>query len=249
MDRYGDALNILNRYSKALSQSTTPDRIEIIKRNRSLAYLKTKQFDGALSDTGFPNFGPKPVEKALFRAAEALYFLQRFKECGGVLETLCATFPDNRQASVASDRARSRCLEASSGDYDFKLLQREAKKLRPPHLDHATYVGPVEIREAAEKGRGLFVTEAVKAGDLLLCEKAFTHAYVPETGIGNSKVTLLMNPEKGRGFMGGQADLIKLIVQKLYRNPSVAPAFTTLHHGTYKPASTLAVDGKPVVDT
>lgn len=71
-------------------------------------------------------------------------------------------------------------------------------------LDHATYIGPVEIREAAGKGRGLFVTEAVKLGDLLLCEKTSTHAYDSEIDAGNSKVTLLINIKKGQGFMGGQ---------------------------------------------
>jgi hypothetical protein len=239
----------LGRYSRALFQKTTSDRIEVIKRNRSLAFLKTKQFDSALSDTGFPNFGVEPAEKALFRAAEALYFLQRFEDCSRVLRTLCAHFPNNKQASVISDRAQLRCSEASSGEYDFKLLQREAKKLQPPQLDHATYIGPVQVRIAPGKGRGLFVTKSVKAGDLILCEKAFSHAYVPEIGIGNAKLSLLINPETSRGFMGGQADLIKLTVQKIYRNGSLAPSFTTLHPGAYKPTSTTAVDGRPVIDT
>jgi hypothetical protein len=140
-------------------------------------------------------------------------------------------------------------MEETSGAYDFKLLQREAKKLRPPHLDHATYTGPVEIKKAAGKGRGLFVTKAVKAGDLLLCEKAFSHAYVPESGNADFKTTLLLNIDTEQGFMGGQADLIRAIAQKLYCNPSLAPAFTALHHGTYKPANTLTVDGKAIVDT
>ncbi|KAF1350508.1 hypothetical protein EJ07DRAFT_159641 [Lizonia empirigonia] len=245
----GDSAIGEGKYSRALSQKTTSDRIEVIKRNRSLAFLKTKQFDSALSDTGFPDFGAEPTEKALFRAAEALYFLQRFEDCSRVLRTLCAHFPNNKQASVVSDRAQLRCSEASSGEYDFKLLQQEAKKFQPPQLDHATYIGPVQVKIAPGKGRGLFVTKPIKAGDLILCEKAFSHAYVPETGVGSAKLSLLINPETGKGFMGGQADLIKLIVQKIYRNPSLAPSFTTLHPGAYKPTSTTAVDGRPVVDT
>ncbi|KAF2801437.1 uncharacterized protein BDZ99DRAFT_577577 [Mytilinidion resinicola] len=239
----------ITEYSESLSQPATVNEIEIIKRNRSLAFLKTKQFDAALSDTGFPSFGSNPTEKALFRAAEALYFLRRFSECYEVLELLRTKFPNNKQALVVLNRARSRCSEQSTGDYNFKLLQAEAKKLRPPQLDHATYIGPVEIRKTEKKGRGLFVTKAVKAGDLLLCEKAFGHAYVTESDEGNSKVTLLINPEKNRAFMGGQSDLIRILVQKLYHNPSVARAFTTLHHGTYEAVSTPAVDGKAIVDT
>jgi len=93
----------------------------------------------------------------------------------------------------------------------------------------------------------------VKAGDLLLCEKAFSHAYVNEgtTGgdDGSSKITVLINPETNQGFAGAQADLIKLIVQKLHRNPSVARAFTTLYHGAYEGLSTPTVDTEPIVDT
>lgn len=154
---------------------------------------------------------------------------------------------------MALDRARSRLLEKKTGLYDFEQLQAKAKKLRPPHLDHASYLGPVEIRQTESQGRGLFVTKAVKAGELLLCEKAFSHAHAEEdAGDGNensSKISLLINPETNQGFMGTQAELIKLIVQKLYHNPSVAPAFVTLYHGTYEGVSTSTVDEKPIVDT
>jgi hypothetical protein len=246
-------INDLGRYLDALSQPATTDEIAIIKRNRALAFLKTKQFDAALSDTGFPNFDPNPTEKALFRAAEALYNLERFSECCEVLGLLRTNFPQNREALVVLDRAKSRSQEQKTGVYNFKQLQAKAKKLRPPHLDHATYIGPVEVRHTESKGRGLFVTKAVKAGDLLLCERAFSHAYVNE-GAGDSyesssKITLLLNPETNQGFMGAQADLIKLIVRKLYHNSSVAPAFTTLYHGTYEAVSMPAIDGEPIVDT
>jgi len=41
----------LGRYLNALSQPATANEVEVIKRNRSLAYLKTKQVDAALPDT------------------------------------------------------------------------------------------------------------------------------------------------------------------------------------------------------
>lgn len=189
----------------------------------------------------------------MFRAAEALYNLERFVECCQVLELLRTHFPDNSQATVVLDRAKTRLQEQRTGVYNLKELQAKAQKLRPPHLDHATYIGPVEVRQTESKGRGLFVTKAVKAGDLLLCEKAFAHAHVDERsgdeGKDSSKISLLINPETDKGFMGAQADLIKLIVQKLYRNPSIAKAFAALYHGTYEGVSTSTVDGKPIVDT
>jgi tetratricopeptide (TPR) repeat protein len=225
----------------------------VIKRNRALAYLKTKQYDAALCDTGYPNLITTTSEKALFRAAEALYHLGRYSECCELLERLHTTSPTNQQASKVLNRAKSRVLEHTTGEYDFGDLQKKAKHLRPPLLDAATYVGPVEIRQTQNKGRGLFVNRAVKAGDLLLCEKAFSYAYVVEDGESkgerSSQLSVLLNTETERGFLGGQADLLQAIVQKLHRNPSLAKAFTKLYHGSYEAVTTSAVDEEPVVDT
>jgi hypothetical protein len=101
--------------------------------------------------------------------------LSNLAKCCQVLGLLRTNFPHNSRASVVLDHAQSRSLEQKTGVYNFKELQAKAKrrwKLRPPHLDHATYIGPVEIRQTESKDRGLFVTKAVKAGDLLLCEKS-----------------------------------------------------------------------------
>lgn len=170
-----------------------------------------------------------------------------------MLELLLTNFPHNHEASVARDRAQSRSLEQKTGDYNFELLQSKVRRLRPPHLDHATYIGPVEIRQTESKGRGLFTTKPVQAGELLLCEKAFSHAYAEEgaddKNESGSKSSVLLNPSTNQAFQGAQADLIKLIVQKLYRNPSLAPAFNTLYHGTYEGMSTPKVDAEPIVDT
>ncbi|KFY68509.1 hypothetical protein V496_01031 [Pseudogymnoascus sp. VKM F-4515 (FW-2607)] len=240
-------------YSDALAQPTSVEEAETIKRNRSLAFLRTKQFDAVLSDTGFPNFGENASEKAMFRAGEALYNLKRFDECCEVLSMLCRLFPLNALARASSDRAQSRLKEQNTGEYNFKLLQAEAKKLRPPHLDHATYVGPIEVRQTASMGRGLFVTKAVKAGDLLLCEKAFHHSHSLDESetekLGKSKISILMNTETESAVMGTQADLLKSIIQKTYHNPSLASAFSALHHGDYEGVDTAFVDQVPIVDT
>lgn len=242
-------LTIYGRYTAALLQKPTTDEAEILKRNRALAFLKTKQFDAALADTNFPNFGSQPSEKALFRAAEALYQLRRFEEARLVLETLTDSFSSNTRAREVLERTRNRCVEQAGGDYNFKRLQAAAQRYRPPQLDHATYLGPIAVRKVANKGRGLFVTQPVRAGDLLLCEKAFSHAWVDDSEKDSSRSTLLLNVETGRAFAGGQADLITITVQKLYRNPSLGNEFRNLHHGDYKSIDNFTVDGQPIVDT
>ena len=50
-----------------------------------------------------------------------------------------------------------------------------AAKDTPPCLDNATFAGNVEVQASKGRGRGLFTTKDVIAGELLLCEKAFSY--------------------------------------------------------------------------
>lgn len=163
-----------------------------------------------------------------------------------MLQLLCAAYPDNKQAMLSLDRAQNRVREQKTGDYNFNKLQAEAKKLHPPQLDHATYIGPIEVRQTKSKGRGMFVTKVVKAGDLLLCEKAFSTVYDDKK---NPKISFLLRPETNRASSGTQADIITLIVHKLHRNPSMASEFAELYHGSYKALDMNSVDSQPIVDT
>jgi hypothetical protein len=125
-------LTVPVRYTAAMLQKPTSVEVGIVKRNRALAFLKTKQFDRALSDTNYPNFGSQPSEKAMFRAAEALYQLHRFNEAFQVLEASSATFSSNERAREVLEHARNRCAEQTSGDYNFKRLLAAARRSRPP---------------------------------------------------------------------------------------------------------------------
>jgi hypothetical protein len=62
-------------------------------------------------------------------------------------------------------------------------------------------------------------------------------------------LALLINAQTDAMTIGSQVELIEIIVQKLYRNPSVMSAFTDLYHGSYKPVNVSEVDGIPIVDT
>lgn len=147
-------------------------------------------------------------------------------------------------------RAVRRLAEQEYGNYKFKQLYVEASNLSLPHLDHSTYVGSVSVRTSGCRGRGLFTTAAVKAGELLLCEKAFAHAFVDNRKAHvNADVTILVNAENDSMTIGAQAELIRMVVQKLYKNPSLASVITDLHHGSYNPVGVSDVGGTPIVDT
>ncbi|KXX77904.1 Mitochondrial import receptor subunit TOM70 [Madurella mycetomatis] len=168
-------------YTQALGGSPTAEETHTIKLHRSLAFLKTKQFDAALSDLESATTAPKPAEKALFRNAQALYGLRRYRECCGVLKALRMEYPKNSVGKVQLDRAVKRLAEQTTGKYQLEQLHAEAAKPRPPHIDHAAYIGPVHVKASGSRGRELFISSTVKAGDLLFCEKAFaTHSSARE---------------------------------------------------------------------
>ncbi|KAK0648119.1 hypothetical protein B0T16DRAFT_112784 [Cercophora newfieldiana] len=243
----------IEAYTRALDCSPTVEGRTTITLNRSLAYIKTKAFEKALSDVESTTSSAARTEKALFRKAQALYGLQRFRESCEVLKALRLEYPNNNTAKADLDRAIGRLFEQSHGRYDFKKMYAEAARLRPPQLDHATYIGPVAIKDSgiSPGGRGMFTTQHVSAGDLLFCEKAFAHAFVDESASGLSRLntTILIDAMSNRVTIGTEPELTNMVVQKLCRNPSLASIITNLHHGSYEPVEATSVDGVPVVDT
>lgn len=236
----------------ALGCSGSIQERKTLRLNRALAYLKNGCFDAALVDTDCLTPPSDAPEKALYRAAQALYKLGRFSECQEILTLLCKKFPNNGEAAAELTRVECRLKEQKCGIYDFKAIYEQISKLRPPHLDYATFTGPVAVRASKGRGRGLFTTKAVKAGDLILCEKAFAHCYADDPEKSDtitSKISLLISLDTNVMTMGTQSDLITTIVQKLWQNPSFLPEFTLLHHGSYKPLDVTEVDNKPIVDT
>lgn len=233
--------------------ATTEEESRIIKLNRSLANIKLERYDKALEDAGTVDQNGKPSEKGLYRAACALSGVGRFKECHENLEALLARFPECEPAKTMLIRIKRLLEERRDGEYNFKTMY-EAAKATPPCLDNATYIGPVEVKDSAGRGRGLFARQDIAAGALLLCEKAFAYCFATngteqDVSPYNSRTALLMNTETKRGYMGTQADLITVIIQKLHDNPSLMSAYTSLYHGNYTSVKETIVDGAPIIDT
>jgi hypothetical protein len=102
------------------------------------------------------------------------------------------------------------------------------------------------------KGRGLFTSRAVRCGELLACEKAFSYGCAEPLENGssqsNTEFGVLINLTTNRVKLGTDAAHIPNVYQKLVNNPSLAPAFFDLCHDSYESAPTTSVDGMPVLD-
>ncbi|KAI2469361.1 hypothetical protein F4781DRAFT_220375 [Annulohypoxylon bovei var. microspora] len=237
-------------YTDAIRAAKTAEEEQLAHLNRSLANLHLERSEKALDDAAKGNTSAdSPSEKSLFREAKALYALQKFSPCLEKLLELVRSNPKNSDAWAEIKRVKQRVREQETGAYQFSSMYKQAEAT-PPLIDCATYVGSIAIRDSPGRGKGVFTTKRVKAGELLLCEKAFGYCYVGEDSpIGQEKMTVLINLNSKTMCMGGQANLITQIVQKIYHNHEGAEVFTDLHHGDYAKVATSEVDGSPVVDT
>lgn len=227
-------------YNDALLRAHKEGDLSTIRLNRCYVRLSLQCFDAALEDanTVLANFAG--CEKALFRKAEALYYLRRFKEAREILDRLTDLFPSNPTARQRLERVQQR-LQEQAGIYDFSEMLTEP--LKSTGLNRATFRGCFEVRQCKVKsrGRGLFLTKAVKVGELLLCEKAFSVSLMSMTATGTQGLP-------NDGLDQARDAMQKDCVFQLHRNPSLIPAFTELYSGYYQPEEASQVDGQAIID-
>lgn len=213
--------------------------------NRSLTNLRLGRPEPALLDASKTNEHIPATEKSIFREIRALYELRHFERCIERLTYFLENWPDNNEAQAEMARVKIRMRETTDGAYSFTRMYRQASQ-NTAQVDCATFSEPVEVREAPGRGRGLFTAKAVRAGDLLLCEKAFVYSYCD---MSSGRYSVLMDLESKRGFAGAQATILTQVIQNLYHNPEYSRPFLELHHGDYKTVGRDGADGNPVVDS
>lgn len=214
-----------------------------------MAYLGIGCYDQALSDLGELTSGYRDSEIGLCCAARSLYKLGRFQEASNDYNKLLVNYPDNHVAEREIACCSKRMEEQKRGEFDFEAMYNAAKST-PPCLDFATYKGPIEIKQSKGRGRGVFTTKDVAAGELLLCEKAFAFVVTdPSANVAISEEILPTNRQIKQAYARAEAELITVIVQKLRQNPSLNSEYTSLYRGDYKLVEENNVDDRPIIDT
>ncbi|CAG8888506.1 unnamed protein product [Penicillium egyptiacum] len=236
-----------NTYSKGLECSPTEEETHYLLYYRGWPSSRSMNWMHLCEILNAVQTGPKS-DKALRGKAQTLYRLKRFRKSCELFTKLCKKHPEDISAKNNLREAIARLAEQNKGGYNFGKMQEKASKTYPPLLDHATWIGPVTVRQTKSQGRVLCTTEAVKGGDLLLCEKAFAYA-TEHPSKPRWSSTLHVNSEARTTTRGGQLALASSIIEKLYKTPPLAAAITNLHSLGFKQVSTGLVDGKPVVDT
>uniref|UniRef100_A0A915CRW4 SET domain-containing protein n=1 Tax=Ditylenchus dipsaci TaxID=166011 RepID=A0A915CRW4_9BILA len=164
----------LNYYSQALVLE--PD-LAVIHLNKAETLIRLNRFFEAYKEAKVGLDGGGNQEKALFRMGKASYGMRSWQQALVHFETLQSLFPQSEEAKSFIERTHSRLKETSTGTFDLHELYRQAVQYKCRDLDVADYVGPIEVAEIADKGRGVIATKDIAKGTLLLVSKAFFIAY------------------------------------------------------------------------
>ena len=251
-----DYLPALEAYTQGLNACSNDDDLlrRDLYRNRSIVNTHICRYEQAATDAVsalFPNVNGDEANiknnvKALFRAGRACYCLENLAEAKSYFEQLLEISPADEDGRQQIARTKARLEESLTGKYDFEAMSKSVSGSHK-HLDHASFTANVEVRPSTKKGRGLFATKNITAGELVLVEKAFAVAFESEAG---SETHIILNLNTNTGRIGSHAVLFYQLVQKMLHNPSQARRALDLFDGGYSPKCTAqTVDGATAIDT
>ena len=231
--------------------NASPDLARDLHRNRAHVNLLLNQLDEAKSDAKSAMIGKEDERskeldsKAYFRAGLAAYNLGDFEEAKGLFEERVKLMPNNKEANALLRRVQTRLREQETGEYDLKKLRAGLSKARP-RADAASFIGNTTIKDSPGRGRGLFVTRDIPAGEVIMCEKSFCVVW------GHEKEALIAMTYDVRDdrIRVSPVGLAASIVEKLISNPSQIERVTGLY-GDYQGdgKNVLKTEDGPVVDT
>ncbi|KAF4439880.1 unc-45 like b [Fusarium acutatum] len=239
-------LPALHSYTLAINTAGSPDEKQQAHLGRSEVNLQLDRPGQALLDAIKGDDVIDLTEESLLLQTRAFYNLGNFEECLQKLRVLTTVFPKSVPGWSMKSTIFKRLEEQYDGEYAFEDMLVEAQEA-PPLIDRATFSSLVEIRDAPGRGKGLFLTKEVSAGDLILCEKAFSYCFMD--GKSHKTYPILANVPRNEVETGGSVHLWAQVTQKLYHNPEHIDTIQDLFHGDQKKLQTTECDGSPVVDS
>ncbi|EWG49142.1 hypothetical protein FVEG_16416 [Fusarium verticillioides 7600] len=238
-------LPALHSYTLAIDTAVSPDEKRQAHLGRSEVNLRLDRPYQAMRDAIEGDHPTDCTEESLILQARAFYTLGDFEECLQKLRVLTVLFPKSVLGLSLKSTVSKRLKEQDDGEYAFEDMVVEAQE-RPPLIECATFSSLVEIRDAPGRGKGLFLTKDVSAGDLILCEKAFSYCFMDKKSHKTYPVLANVPCEEAKG--GGVVLLWAQVTEKLYHNPEHIYTIQELFHGDHKKLQITECDECPVVD-
>ncbi|THW83171.1 hypothetical protein D6D18_08207, partial [Aureobasidium pullulans] len=223
-------------YSKGLAVVHDIDIKLDLLRNRSQARLFLGSYEAAKEDAKYG--------KALYRAGRAAYELSDYAFALKMFQRLVDAFPSDQDGPKEIKRTRLRMQEARNGVFEFEAMAQEIADTADYRTQQASYLRHIDVRP-----KGLFATENIAAGEIILCEKAFVASNTPKN---TPALSVMINPTNNRALHGSHVAIWVEAVRKAFHNPSLGEHILNLHDGSPANLATepipLVVDGMPVVD-
>lgn len=249
--KQGDWQRAKEIYSEALKKTDNSTELRLtLRRNRAQVHLNLGQYERASDDAissiasgdTLSHLNKMLNVKSYFRAARAEYQLGHFSLAKEYLGQALGLDPTDETVIAELTRTEQRIAEQERGEFDFAAMENSATASHRK-LDHASFIKKTKVAPAGKRGRGLFATETIKRGSLVLVEKAFSVLF-------DVNCSFLVNINADRAQFGTQADLMYETIDKIGRNPRHGSKVLDLvDGGNFKGKEVIQVDGAVAVDT
>ena len=237
-------------YTQALDTAPKGDQtfIRDLYRKRAYANLIAKHFNAALEDVLASCSGDSSDGKAYYCAARACYELALFEESKAYFARALESNPKDLRSRKGYNLAITRIGEKESGKYDLSTMVGSVKSNRV-HLDCADFIKNTSVGTTPTHGRGLFTSEFIPAGGLVLVEKALCLPNLYEGDQASDTVLYNFNTNT-RTKRSAQPELFLQLAHKLYNNQNLTAGFFDLDSGNYLRSGEEGelIDGVPVID-
>lgn len=193
--------------------------------NRSSAYLRLSKFKSSLADAEAALMINSSHIKSMYRKVKSLFGLEMYKDGLAFLENIEIDSMPQNDAQIIHDlvaKGKRYLSQSENGDYQWDHIY-EGQSV---YHDMANYTKAVVVKETSTKGRGVFATKMIKAGELVLASKAF--AYIEDYNRCDRSCSLL--------YVDGSVpeiyrNLIEKISDVLLAHPEKSQTLATLFAG------------------
>jgi tetratricopeptide (TPR) repeat protein len=211
-----------------------PDLARDISRNRAYVNLLLGRLDEVKTDaiaslTGREDQKSKELDsKAYYRAGSAAYAQSQWQEAKSFFQSQQKLTPDDKDAKVQLKKISARLREEETGTYDLMKIRSNLSKARS-RVDAANFTKNTVVKDSPGKGRGLYATRDLAAGEIVMCEKAFCVVWAHEP----DSLTALTYDVRDARIRVAPVGLAKALVQKCLSQPSQTSHLMHLY-GDYK---------------
>ncbi|GAA5837330.1 hypothetical protein JCM9279_005655 [Rhodotorula babjevae] len=223
-------------YSDGLDSTDDAAKRLVLFLNRAQAHLRLGNFASALRDTAAVlaflasdvTAPPLAEVKATLRRAKAFEGLRQLKSAREAYGRVLELDPTSADALSSVQRVERMLHESATGEYDWRQIVKDEDAGVKHERSVGDFVGRITVAEIEGRGggRGVVATRDIKAGELLLVEKAFATGEATK-----SRMVMGFNFATDSASDPSKMALVTACAAKIQDDPASAALLYTLHGG------------------